>query len=345
MDSKLHARRTLRHATKAFQTTQPLNSVLQLANTLLPLAVLCAVAIALLSTAPYLSFLLAIPMAGLVIRTFMLQHDCSHGSFFRSEATNNRIGFVLGIITMTPHACWKKFHLMHHASNGNLGKRGFGDIKTLTVEEYTNTGLLERIGYRIYRHPVVLFGVGAFLFFVIRQRLTLKIKSSWRHESWSVHLTNAGLVVIVWCILAFADHPLGVLALYATVMFLAAGVGVWLFYIQHQFPDAYWKSGKAWSFHDAAIDGSSFYDLNSVAHWITANIGFHHIHHLNPKIPNYAIAKCYQEIPDLQDCRHLKFGPSLRYARLALWDNSKSQMVSFKDTFKGRLQSTSAACK
>jgi omega-6 fatty acid desaturase (delta-12 desaturase) len=327
---RLHLRRNLRNATKAFQKTSHIASTIQILITLLPLITLAVIATRLLQTNPYISFLLAIPMASLVIRTFMLQHDCSHGSFFRGKNTNYLIGFILGIITMTPYACWRKFHLMHHAGNGNLEKRGFGDIKTMTVDEYQMMGPKARIRYRVYRHPFIMFGIGAFLFFVIRQRFTLKLMPQWKCEVRSVHLTNFGITIIIFSILLFCHRPAAALALYAAVMFLAAGVGVWLFYIQHQFPEAYWAHETNWSFHDAAIDGSSYYELPFILRWITANIGFHHIHHLNPAIPNYSLARCHAAIPGLRDGITIKLGQSFSYAMLALWDPTLRRMVSFK---------------
>lgn len=286
-------------------------------------------------TYPVLTILSALLIAGLIIRAFMLQHDCSHGSFFRSMKVNEILGFLIGILTLTPHACWRRFHLMHHSGNGNLEKRGYGDVKTLTVAEYAALPLLKKWYYRLYRHPLILFGFGAFLFFLVRQRLTCRVPKSWIKERWSIHGTSLGIFTVASFIAVVADDPWSILFFHIGVMFIATGVGVWLFYIQHQFPDAYWKDDSDWRFHEAALEGSSFYDLPRVLHWITANIGYHHIHHLNVNVPNYHLPKCYRENDEFKRAKRFTLRESLKFSRLKLWDERKQKMVSFHALKKG----------
>jgi acyl-lipid omega-6 desaturase (Delta-12 desaturase) len=279
---------------------------------------------------PAFSVILTLIAAGLVVRAFMLQHDCAHGSFFSSQSANNKIGFLLGILTLTPHACWRRNHLMHHAGTGNLDKRGVGDVRTLTTAEFASASSWVRFIYRVYRHPIVLFGVGAFSFFLIWQRLTHFIPTKWIAERLSVHLTNVGILVVVVCVCLFHQTPFLFLAFHVTVMFIATAIGVWFFYVQHQFPKAYWVDSDRWSSANAAMDGASFYDLHPVLHWFTANIGYHHIHHLDTKIPNYRLRKCHVEQQSLSAPVRFKLLESLGFAQLKLWDCDRQEMVGFK---------------
>ena len=277
----------------------------------------------------WLTLLLAVPAAFFTVRLFILQHDCGHGSFFQSRAANEFVGFVLGVLTMTPYHCWRRQHAMHHATNGNLDHRGIGDIDTITVSEYIAMSWWGRLKYSMYRHPLVLFGVGPFFQFAVRQRFTFGLPTAWRRERRSVHVTNlvvlGAMAALVWCL----DWR-SVVLMYLPVMALAASIGVWMFYVQHQFNPTYWRNDEDWDYHAAAIHGSSYYHLPWLLRWLTANIGFHHIHHLDSRVPNYRLPKIYRDHPELRKTHRLSLWSSLRCALYKLWDEKQRRLVSFR---------------
>jgi len=277
----------------------------------------------------WLTLLLAVPAAGLQIRLFIFQHDCGHGSFFRSTALNNMIGGVIGVLMLTPYRYWQRTHAIHHGTSGDLDRRSFGDVETLTVDEYLARPWIKRLSYRAYRNPLVLFVIGPVYQFVLKHRLPLDLPPTWRRERHSVMWTNLGLTII----LAIAWFTIGIdslLLIQVPITLISAGVGVWLFYIQHQFEDTYWRNTPEWSFHKAGIEGSSYYDLPTVLHWFTGNIGFHHIHHLASRIPNYRLRECFRKVPELHQVTSLTILTSLRCARLHLWDEAERRLVSFR---------------
>jgi len=281
--------------------------------------------------APYwVTALLALPTAGFAVRLFVLQHDCGHGSLFASVRANQILGTLLGAITLTPFACWRRQHAIHHASNGQLDHRGIGDIGTLTLSEYQALSPWQRFRYRVYRHPLVLFGVGPLLYFAVLQRFTSGLPAKWKRERWSVHLTN----LMILAILLGLARMVGLEALvkiHLPVSALAASFGVWLFYIQHQFEPTYWEHDPDWDHQQAAIQGSSFLDLPWPLGWLTASIGYHHIHHLDSRIPNYALARCYRSHPGLRRAKRVTLWSSLSCVRLKLWDERARQMISFRE--------------
>jgi omega-6 fatty acid desaturase (delta-12 desaturase) len=286
----------------------------------------------------WITLLLALPAAGFLVRLFIIQHDCGHGSFFRSRAANNTLGFVLGILTLTPYAYWRKAHAIHHATSGNLDHRGFGDISTLTVKEYLALTRWRRLRYRLYRNPLILFGLGPFYEFILRQRFPLGLPRSWRREWASILWTNLALLAVV----AMMWKTVGIqafLAVQLPISLLAGSSGVWLFYIQHQFEDTYWEKDDAWSFHAAGIKGSSYYDLPGMLHWFTGNIGVHHVHHLSSRIPNYRLRQCFRENPELQQVTRLTLWGSLKCARLKLWDEERGKLVGFQHLDSIRVKS------
>jgi omega-6 fatty acid desaturase (delta-12 desaturase) len=305
-------------------------AVFQLLNTGLPfLAVMAAMIVAI--DHGIIAATLLFPVGGLLlVRLFMFQHDCGHGSFFSARWANDVLGWVLGVVTFTPYAAWRSSHAVHHATSGNLDRRGIGDLDTLTLAEYRALSPFQRLKYRLYRHPLVLFGLGPGWMFLIRQRLP----SSHRLRHWrewvSVLSTDAALAaVLATLLLTLGPGPilLGVLP----VVLLAASIGVWLFYVQHQFEDAYWETQRSWDFKSAALQGASFYDLPPVLHWLTGNIGFHHIHHLASRIPNYRLRECHDANPEFQSAPRLSLRQSLHCARLALWDARRQKLVPFKE--------------
>jgi omega-6 fatty acid desaturase (delta-12 desaturase) len=305
-------------------------AVAQLLNTGLPFVLLMAALLCGAASHPGLTLPLAAPAALLLVRLFAIQHDCGHGSFFASRRANDLLGRVLGVLTLMPYAFWRNNHTVHHANSGNLDRRGTGDVRTLTVREYQSLSLRWRLRYRVYRHPMVLFGLGPIFLFVIRPRIPTV--SPFRHRKiWgSILGTNAALAAFVVLMLLTVGGRALMLG-YLPVILLAASTGTWLFYIQHQFEHAYWASGRDWNFHAAALNGSSFYDLPAVLHWLTGYIGFHHIHHVCSKIPNYRLRECFDKSREFRDVRRLTLLDSLKCSRLSLWDEERQLLVPFCD--------------
>jgi omega-6 fatty acid desaturase (delta-12 desaturase) len=265
-----------------------------------------------------------------LMRVFIIQHDCGHGAFFRSQRACDALGAVIGALTLTPYAYWKQTHAIHHATSGNLDARGWGDIDTRTVAEYRAMSPRARLLYRVYRSIPVLFFLGPAFHFLVFHRLPWAVPADWKAERRSILLNDLALALVV-----YAAWRLGAgwtqLAVQAAVCALSACVGVWFFYVQHQYEHAYWRREKEWDFAEASLRGSSYYRLPRLLQWSTGNIGFHHIHHLNSRVPNYRLEACYRENPEFQRCETLTLGSSLRCARLALWDESKGRLVSFAE--------------
>ncbi|MDG1287721.1 MAG: fatty acid desaturase [Rickettsiales bacterium] len=264
----------------------------------------------------------------LLVKIFVLQHDCGHGSFFKNQKANNILGRMLSVLTITPYAQWAKEHKRHHATCGNLDNRGVGDVTTWTVAEYESQSEVNKFFYRIYRNPFFLFTLGAFYHFTIKQRFVFY--RSKRLSSWiSVMSTNLFIVLFIVSFVALMGAA-PFFKLYLPIIFVASSLGTWMFYVQHQFEDVYWERNDGeWDYYDAAIKGSLFYDLPKILHWLTGNIGYHHIHHLSAKVPNYNLVKCYNETPALQDANSLTLWESRKCFSLALWDETRKKMVTF----------------
>lgn len=305
-------------------------SVLQLVDTVVPLALLWLTMYWSLGVGYWLTLLLAVPAALLVVRMFMLQHDCGHAAFFRSLKANNIVGSVIGVLTLVPYAYWRKTHAIHHATSGNLDARSFGDIDTLTVREYLSRSRLKRVLYRIYRHPLVMLLVGPTYQFIIKHRLPLDMPRSWKREWAGVHWTNLALVAVT-CVMWLAVGIDRFLLVQLPITLIAGSVGVYLFYVQHQYEDTYWRYREAWNYHAAGLEGASHLVMPRVLQWFTANIGLHHIHHISSRIPNYRLQACYDQNPELQEVTRLTLGQSLKTLRLALWDEEEKRLVGFKD--------------
>lgn len=283
----------------------------------------------------WLTLLLAIPTAGFLVRLFIFQHDCGHGSFMPSRKANDAVGFGLGVLMLTPYKYWRRTHAIHHGGSGDLDRRSFGDIETLTVEEYLALSPIKRAGYRVYRSLWVLLGIGPAFQFLIKHRFPYDIPRSWKREWSSVMWTNAvaiGLFLIGWKLIGIKS----VLLVQLPITLLAGAAGMWLFYIQHQFEDTYWERHENWSFHKAGIEGSSFYDLGSFLHWFTGNIGYHHIHHLASRVPNYRLRECYKNVAELHEVTKLTIPTSLHCATLKLWDEEIHRLISFRDLKSSR---------
>ena len=306
-------------------------SLFEIAVTLVPLAGLWVLAWTAIHFGYWwLSLLLAVPAAGFLVRLFMIQHDCGHGAFFRHRLANDWVGRVIGVLTLTPYDFWRRTHAAHHATSGNLDRRGVGDIDTLTVREYQARSLIGRLSYRLYRHPIVMFGIGPAYLFVVQHRLPVGLmRAGW--QPWvSAMATNFGIAAIaatlIWLI------GLGpFLLVHVPIMLLAASLGVWLFYVQHQFEHTLWDENPHWNMHEAALHGSSHYDLPAILRWFTANIGVHHVHHLCSRIPYYRLPRTLREHPELADTSRLTLLESLRCVRLVLWDENRRRLISFHE--------------
>ena len=278
----------------------------------------------------WLTWLLAIPTAGLLTRLFIIQHDCGHGSFFRSARANRWVGAILGVVTLTPYEYWRRCHAVHHANSGDLDGSELGAIHTLTVPEYLARSRWGKLRYRLYRSMPVLLVLGPFYQFVLKHRLPLDMPKGWRREWSSVLWTNAALAAVLLLLGATVGFGV-VLAVHLPILVISGALGVWLFYVQHQFEDTYWETHPRWSFHRAGLEGSSYFDLPPVLHWFTGNIGYHHVHHLASRIPNYRLRACMEQVPELQQVTRLTLLGSLRCARLKLWDAERRRLIGFRE--------------
>ena len=314
-----------------YQTPHTWRSWWQVINTLVPFFLLWILMVLSLEVSYWLTLLLAIPTAGFFARTFIIFHDCGHGSFFKSKRANDTLGFITGILTLTPYYRWRHDHAVHHASVGDLDRRGVGDIMTLTVKEYQQKSGWDRLVYRVTRHPLALFTVGPLGLFIINNRFSTR--TSGKRERYSVYWTNLALLVIVLLI----SVTIGLKAFFLVllpVMILGTTAGIWLFYVQHQFQGVYWERHERWDYLSAALKGSSYYKLPRILQWFSGNIGFHHIHHVSPRIPNYFLEKCHRDNPMFQGVKTLTLLSSVRCMFLSLWDEDKNELVSFGDLKK-----------
>ncbi len=326
-DLKAATRRLAQHCA-AYKGSIPSRAWFQILTTAVPFLAIVVAMFAFVNSHYWLTLLLALPGGGLLVRFFIIQHDSGHGSFWSTRAANDLTGRIMSVFTMAPYGLWRREHAQHHATSGNLDKRGVGDITTLTIKEYQELSPMWRVVYHIYRHPLFLFGFGVPFFFVFMQR------SPWFHpypvrETWkSVMGLNLGLAAVYGPLAYFV----GVTALFFVawpLLHVATAVGGWLFFVQHQFEDTEWDTSKEWSFQPAALHGSSFYDLHPILNWFTGNIGLHHIHHLNSTIPNYRLQDCLGAAPELQEINRLTLLESFKCSRLKLWDEENRTMVGF----------------
>jgi acyl-lipid omega-6 desaturase (Delta-12 desaturase) len=304
--------------------------VLELVITAVPFGLIWILMWATLDTGYWICLLLAVPAAGFLVRLFMIQHDCGHGSFFPHRLANDSVGRVIGVVTLTPYDFWRRTHALHHASSGNLDRRGIGDIDTLTVREFLALPRWRQLLYRLYRHPIVMFGVGPSYLFILRHRLPMgMLRSGW--QPWlSTMATNAAIAILVATMIWLVGIK-SFLLVHLPIMVLAASIGVWLFYVQHQFEDTFWAQDKDWNFQEAALHGSSHYDLPSVLRWFTANIGVHHVHHLCSRIPYYRLPRVLQDHPQFAVAGRLTLFQSLRCVRRVLWDEGRRRLISFRE--------------
>lgn len=310
----------------SYQRPSKLRSIWQLVNSVLPYFALLVAMYFSLRVSYWITLALAFPAAGLLIRTFIILHDCGHGSFFASRKANRVTGFLMGVLSFIPSDYWSHEHARHHATAGDLDHRGHGDIWTLTVEEYVALSGWDRLRYRLYRHPFVMFLVGPLYIFVVRYRFWLPGDSTRRRRS--VIMTNAAILAIV----GVAAWTIGIkayLAIQGPIMAIAATAGVWLFYVQHNFEGTYWERHEKWDYVREALEGSSFYKLPRILQWFTGNIGFHHVHHLSPRIPNYYLERVHESLQLFQNVPTITLKSSLRSLRHRLWDEQRRRLVGF----------------
>ena len=279
----------------------------------------------------WLTLLLAIPAAGLLVRLFIIQHDCGHGSFFKSRKANDFLGRMLSVLTLTPYDSWRRGHAAHHASTGNLDRRGRGDVETWTVAQYLASSPAKKLAYRLYRNPLVMVLLGAPINFILLQRLPTGQERRCRRSRRSILSLDAALLLAfgVPCALFGVFTVIGT---YLPVMIIASWVGNWLFYVQHQFEDAHWERAADWDFHVAAVSGSSYFKLPPILQWFSGNIGLHHVHHLCSRVPNYRLQACLDAAPELHEVsKVITLRESLACWRLGLWDERRSLLVGFRD--------------
>jgi omega-6 fatty acid desaturase (delta-12 desaturase) len=305
-------------------------SIFEIVVTVVPLMALWFLMWASLDISYWLCLLLSIPTAGLLVRLFTIQHDCGHRAFFRTRAANDWVGRVIGVLTLTPYDFWRQTHAIHHTHSGNLDHRGVGDIDMLTVREYQALSPRGQLSYRLYRNPLVLFVIGPAYNFIFRHRLPFGLM----HDGWQPWVSTMATNVAIAAFVAIMMWLVGVgpfLLVHLPITVLGASMGVWLFYVQHQFEETYWANEEVWKFHDAALRGSSHYDLPPVLRWFTANIGIHHVHHLCSLIPFYRLPAVLKDHPQLVSVGRITLLESLKCVRMALWDEEQKRGISFRE--------------
>jgi acyl-lipid omega-6 desaturase (Delta-12 desaturase) len=309
-------------------------SLWQLCNSFIPYVAIWILMVLSLRYSYWITLLLAIPASGFLIRLFIIFHDCGHGSFFRSRKTNNIVGKIIGILTFTPYTHWHFNHKIHHATSGNLDKRGVGDVWTLTVDEYLARSKWDRFLYKLYRNPFLMFTFGSVYLVLLRNRITQKQMN--RGEKLNVYITNIGLLII-FLGLVLTIGIKAYLLVQIPIIIIAHAAGLWLFYVQHQYDDVYWDHTQTWGYETAAIEGSSFLKLPVVLQWFTGNIGFHHVHHLSSRIPNYNLARCHYENDMFRSIKPMTLFGSFKTLRLRLWDETSHRMISFRKISLGHI--------
>ncbi|MDA0986453.1 MAG: fatty acid desaturase [Bacteroidetes bacterium] len=310
-----------------YQKSDLRKSIWQIVDTFVPYFVLLTAMYYSMGYSYWITLALAIPAAGFQVRIFIIFHDCTHGSYFKLQRTNDIVGIICGLLTMTPYYEWRHNHSIHHATGSDLDHRGTGDIWMLTVKEYLALSKWERLKYRVFRNPIVMLLIGPPVMFIVAHRFSSE--NSGLREKRSVHWTSAGIVAItisMSLLIGFVPFIMMMLP----VLWISGMIGIWLFYVQHQFDATYWEHHKEWDFFESALKGSSFYKLPKVLQFFSGNIGFHHIHHLSPRIPNYKLQKTQKEVPIFQSVKSVTLFQSFRFLVLRLWDEEERKLVGFR---------------
>ena len=318
-----------RHAVEPYVGPDARRASFQLVTTLGLLALAVGASHVVLQSSILLALVVVPITAGLLVRTFILMHDCAHSSFFASRTANDNVGFITGVLTFTPFAQWRRDHALHHASSGDLDRRGHGDMPTLTVQEYRAKSRRARLGYRLIRHPMALL-IGGPFHLAIGQRFRSKGTTTGEKQIVSVRATNAAIVVVLAALTLTLGWKTVVIG-YLLPYYVAAMAGVWLFYVQHQFEDAYWAPHGEWDYVEAALRGSSHLKLPRILAWFTGDIGLHHVHHVAPKIPNHRLRECHDDNPVFHESPTITLRSGMRAMRLALWDEDRRRLVSFRE--------------
>jgi len=320
--------KSLRKQVAPYEKSNTKASVWQVINTIVPFFILWFLAYKSLSVSYILTLAIAVVASGFMVRTFIIFHDCCHHSFFKNRKANKILGTITGILTVFPYSQWAHDHSVHHATSSNLDKRGTGDIWMLTVDEYSSASFWARLGYRLYRNPFVMFVLGPIYVFVIKNRFNRK--GARLKERLNTYLTNVSLISLTG-LLCWAIGWESFLLVEGPIFLLAGSAGIWLFYVQHTFEDSYFEEDKDWEYVKAAVEGSSFYKLPKVLQWLTGNIGYHHVHHLSPRVPNYKLEEVHNNTPPLQNVPTVTLGTSLSSLKFHLWDEESKKFVRFKD--------------
>ncbi|WP_298909505.1 fatty acid desaturase [uncultured Aliiroseovarius sp.] len=325
-DEDLTARDWVRTLAK-YREPSTLRSSFELAVSAVPFLLLWALAWYCLSISPWLSLGIALFNAAFLLRLFAIQHDCGHGSVFKSRTVSDWVGRVIGVVTLTPYDVWKRTHSIHHNSAGNLGKRGIGDIMTLTVDEYNALSPLRKFQYRLYRNPITLFGFAPGYLFLLQNRLPFGLMNAAKYwvSAMATNIVIVAALVVIW----YFGGLMPVLLIFLPTTLLAATAGMWLFYIQHQFEETHWKAEEDWQLHDAALHGSSHYVMPAILQWFSANIGIHHVHHLHSRIPFYRLTEVLKDHEYLSTVNRMTIRESLASVRLHLWDEKSKKLMSF----------------
>ncbi|MBM7692754.1 omega-6 fatty acid desaturase (delta-12 desaturase) [Peribacillus deserti] len=320
--------KTLKKQVAPFEKSTTKESVWQIINTIGPFVILWYLAYISLSVSFWLSLVPAVIAAGFLTRIFIIFHDCTHHSFFKNRKANRAVGTAMGVLTLFPFDQWGHEHSVHHATSGNLDKRGTGDIWTLTVDEYLAAPLKLRIAYRIYRNPIVMLGLGPIWVFLIKNRFNRK--GARKKERMNTYLTNV-LILLLAGLLSWAVGWQEFLLVQGSIFWISGAAGIWLFYVQHTFEDSYFEEDKEWEYVKAAVEGSSFYKLPKLLQFLTGNIGFHHVHHLSPRVPNYKLEEAHEKTEPLKNVPTITLATSLKSIRFRLWDEQHKNFVSFKE--------------
>lgn len=304
-------------------------SIIQMLNTILPLFICWTLAYVSISYSILLALVFTILASGLIIRTFIIFHDCTHGSFFHNKKLNDTIGTITGVLTMFPYEKWKREHAIHHASSSNLDARGVGDIWVMTIDEYEEASKWQRFVYRLYRNPIILFGLGPIYLVLISGRFNRK--GARKKERNNTYLTN--ILIVLFCgTIAFFVGWQSFLIVQVVSVYVAASLGIWLFYIQHTFEDSYFEEESEWDYVKAAVDGSSYYKLPRLFQWLTGNIGYHHVHHLAPRVPNYNLEEAHESTPPLHQATTITFKTSLESLKYRVYDPKNKVFITFRET-------------
>lgn len=316
----------LRKSIKPYERTSLQISIIQILNTLVPYVLLIVLGFILYSVSPWLSILCGSVGAFFLVRSFIIFHDCTHGSFFKSKKANKILGNITGFLTLFPYEKWRREHITHHATSGNLDKKGTGDIWMMTIEEYKEAEPMKRLTYRMYRHPFVMFVLGPIYLLFITNRIN--VKGAKPEEKRNTYLHNLA-VLVVYGLLIYLVGPARFFSVMGPVLFIGGMLGIWMFYIQHTFEDSYFEDEKEWDYVKAAVEGSSYYHLPKLFQWLTGNIGYHHVHHLSPRIPNYMLEKAHNEVTPLQHATTIGIRKSFESLKYKLYDPENKRFITF----------------